>query len=728
VISIIAYVALVRIANSFAEVGRLGEAVTNAQEIDQSFLAFRRYAIEFALTGDERSAVAAQKIRGPLKDHLNKGIAVTLNSDRRTKLIHAAEQFEAYAKDFDKVGVLRREQDKLTKDILDPTGLKLRTEMEQLQSWAAGKANNSNTMLVAGEALKHLMLARLSVNKLLGRHDEAAAQSADKAFADMKTTMAALGAAIGNDEVRKLFSEVTANVEKYFDAYKKAAHDAHEIETLVHGEMRQLAQSIAEDMAAIKEASVAAEHTIETETEGLITNIEHFILILAIGGLGLGALLAWLIGRAIANPIKGMTGTMTALAGGDLQVDVPALGTKDEIGEMAKAVLVFRDAAVDKVRMEREAEEERVRSEAARKKAEEEAIGRERAMVSASIGAGMAKLAAKDLTFRLTDDLPEAYRKLQADFNSAIEQLEIALQSVRNSTHVMHSGTQEISTASNDLSRRTEQQASSLEETAAALDEITATVRKTAESAAQARDIVSTAKANAEKSGEVVRKAVEAMGGIEKSSQQISQIIGVIDEIAFQTNLLALNAGVEAARAGDAGRGFAVVASEVRALAQRSAEAAKEIKGLISASTTQVGQGVSLVADTGKSLEQIVGQVTEINASVSNIAASAQEQATGLQQVNTAINQMDQVTQQNAAMAEEATAAAKSLGQESSQLGNLIGKFHIGNTDAAEPMRREVQRFASPKPKARTAERKPVPTNGVRKPETAHAQEEWKEF
>ncbi len=341
----------------------------------------------------------------------------------------------------------------------------------------------------------------------------------------------------------------------------------------------------------IKASIAAEEREVEQETHTLISNVERLSWMFGIGGIALGALLAWLIGRAIANPIKGMTDAMTQLAGGNLKVEVPAVGNKDEIGEMAKAVLVFRDAANDKVRADREIEEERVRSEVARKKAEEEAIGRERAMVSTSIGAGMAKLAAKDLTFRLTDDLPEAYRKLQADFNAALEQLEQALQSVTASTQAMNSGTQEISTASNDLSRRTEQQASSLEETAAALDEITATVKKAAEGATHARKVVAGTKEDAERSGEVVRKAVEAMGGIEKSSQQIGQIIGVIDEIAFQTNLLALNAGVEAARAGDAGRGFAVVASEVRALAQRSAEAAKEIKALISTSTTQVGRG-----------------------------------------------------------------------------------------------------------------------------------------
>jgi methyl-accepting chemotaxis protein len=430
---------------------------------------------------------------------------------------------------------------------------------------------------------------------------------------------------------------------------------------------------------------------------------------------------------------------MTALAAGNTSLEVDGAGRRDEIGEMAKAVLVFRDAAIDKVRMEREAEEERVRSEEARRRAEEEAIGRERAMVSTSIGAGMSKLAAKDLTFRLTDDLPEAYAKLQADFNAAMGQLEQALAGVVSSTQAMSSGTQEISTASNDLSRRTEQQASSLEETAAALDEITATVRKAAEGATHARKVVSETKVDAEKSGEVVRKAVEAMGSIEKSSQQISQIIGVIDEIAFQTNLLALNAGVEAARAGDAGRGFAVVASEVRALAQRSAEAAKEIKSLISTSTAQVGEGVQLVAETGQSLDRIMSKVQEINAVVTDIASGAQEQATGLQQVNTAVNEMDKVTQQNAAMAEEATAAGRSLAQEAEQLSDLVGQFHLGNVVGLEPARRAASRpvpVRSPslgKGDANAPRRQlkaPAGSNGsaLRKPEPAPAEEGWQDF
>ena len=287
-------------------------------------------------------------------------------------------------------------------------------------------------------------------------------------------------------------------------------------------------------------------------------------------------------------------------------------------------------------------------------------------------------LANGNLTARITDKFSGKFDVLTDNFNTSMIRLQETMASIAANAAGVHSTAAEVTQASDNLSQRTEQQAATLEETAAALDEITATVRKTAEGATEARALVANAKQDAEGSTAVVHETVTAMNGIEQSSKQISNIIGVIDEIAFQTNLLALNAGVEAARAGDAGRGFAVVATEVRALAQRSADAAKEIKALISSSGQQVQSGVKLVADTGKALGRIVEQVAKLNDLIAEIAASAREQATGLDQVNNAVNQMDQVTQQNAAMVEQTTAASHSLAHEADALSQLVGQFDVG--------------------------------------------------
>jgi len=328
------------------------------------------------------------------------------------------------------------------------------------------------------------------------------------------------------------------------------------------------------------------------------------------------------------------------------------------------------------------AEQQRLEDLASRHAAEADAV-------VASVGHALSRLRGGDLIHRLTEPFSEAYEPLRRDLNAVIDQLQQTLSQVSASTDGIRTGASEIGAAADDLSRRTEQTAASLEETAAAGEEISATVNRTAEGANHAKTVVTSAQAKAVRSSEIVSDAVKAMSEISASARQISQIIGVIDEIAFQTNLLALNAGVEAARAGDAGRGFAVVASEVRALAQRSADAAKEIKALISASTAQVNVGVNLVGQTGEALTSIASNVTEITQLVNEIAASAQEQATGLHQVNATVSQMDQVTQQNAAMVEQTTAAMRSLREEASELARLFERFKIGSTSgsAAPPAR-----------------------------------------
>jgi methyl-accepting chemotaxis protein len=422
-----------------------------------------------------------------------------------------------------------------------------------------------------------------------------------------------------------------------------------------------------------------------TAGDAAVHAINVISILVGVLSLAIGGAMAWVITRAIERPITAMTGAMRALAGGDTAIQIPALHQQDEIGAMAGAVQVFRDAAVTNSRLEQEAAAARQLAEqeqaSARKMQEQQA--QQAQTVVRNLAGGLSKLASGDLVQRLTESFAQEYEVLRSDYNAAVEKLEATLQEIASNTGAIRSGTGEIASASDDLSRRTEQQAASLEETAAALDQITATVRKTAEGADHARQVVGTARADAEQSGHVVARAVEAMSGIEASSQQIGQIIGVIDEIAFQTNLLALNAGVEAARAGDAGRGFAVVASEVRGLAQRSADAAKEIKALIMTSERQVKSGVDLVSQTGTALGRIVAQVIDIDAVVTNISASAKEQASALAQVNTAVNQMDQVTQQNAAMVEQSTAAAHGLAKESDTLSALVSRFQIGGAPAA---------------------------------------------
>ncbi|RTL61401.1 MAG: methyl-accepting chemotaxis protein [Hyphomicrobiales bacterium] len=404
------------------------------------------------------------------------------------------------------------------------------------------------------------------------------------------------------------------------------------------------------------------------------------------------SLVTWIVARSIANPLNRLAAAMGRVTRGD-DVSVAAeAARKDEIGNMARSVEFFQEAGKAKERAERDAAAHREAAEAAqaaREREKEEEEARTQAMVDA-LAAGLEQLAGGNLVCSIDEPFHASSEKLRKDFNASLATLRDAMQRVVDATQSMRSGAGEISAAADDLARRTEQQAANIEETSASLDEIVATVKKTAEGAVHARDVVAVARKDAQETDVVVRDTVEAMGDIEKSAQQINQIIGVIDEIAFQTNLLALNAGVEAARAGDAGRGFAVVASEVRALAQRSAQAAKEIKALIGASSAQVGRGVDLVARAGEALTRILGQVDEISTIVSDIAGAAQEQSNGLSQVNIAINELDKVTQQNAAMVEQSTAASHKLTQEAERLAELIGAFRTGSAPHGHAARRRA--------------------------------------
>ena len=491
---------------------------------------------------------------------------------------------------------------------------------------------------------------------------------------------------------------------------------------------------IEDTIDAIIEAETKANAVYTAETA---SNIQIATVAMYSGlavSLALAVALGLLLTRLVATPIRQLTVAMGRLVAGDNETAVPAIGRRDEIGQMADAVQVFKTAQIEKARLEAEAVETRAEVEGGRVRSEAEKA-REAAEDQRAINAlatGLARLAEGDLTHRITETFAPKTQQLKADFNTAISQLQETVRTIDGAVMAIRTGTGEISHAADDLSRRTEQQAASLEETAAALDQVVTTVKRTAEGARQAARVTGEAREGAVKSGAVMRDAISAMAEIEKSSDKISQIIGVIDEIAFQTNLLALNAGVEAARAGEAGKGFAVVAQEVRALAQRSAEAAKEIKSLISTSTQQVDQGVGLVGQTGTVLQQIAAQVTEMTDLINNIASSAQEQSTALAEVNVAVNQMDQVTQQNAAMVEESTAASHSLAKEAEHLAQLIARFHLGEETAARQAPRPqaarsqpAQSFARPAAALKTVSTGRGPATVAK---SAADDDAWEEF
>jgi len=410
-----------------------------------------------------------------------------------------------------------------------------------------------------------------------------------------------------------------------------------------------------------------------------------------LGAVLVGCLVSLIVSRGIARPAVGLTAAIERMAQGDFDQMLPGLGRRDEIGGIAAAVGALKLKAVEKANREAEeimARHAREAEETAQRQQAEAALqaktAEERAAVVRSLGEGLGKLAEGDLTFRLGDGFTDTYKQIRDDFNATIARLQETIEALAASVRDVASTAVEIASSTTDLSQRTEEQAASLEETSAAMEQISATVKNNAENARHANQLAAGTREVADRGGAVVAQAVGAMSRIEGSSRKISDIIGVIDEIARQTNLLALNAAVEAARAGEAGRGFAVVASEVRSLAQRSSQAAKDIKGLITNSSNQVKEGVELVNRAGASLTEIVESIKKVAEIVSDIAAASGEQSSGIDQVSTALAQMDEVTQQNSALVEENAAAAKALEQQSQAMDERVSLFRVGDVPSAD--------------------------------------------
>lgn len=477
---------------------------------------------------------------------------------------------------------------------------------------------------------------------------------------------------------------------------------------------------------AAKRLGAAAEKVVAEANQGVVsaaseakqtsTGGKTILVAVAASSLLAAFLVGWLyIGRRIADPLTLLTAAMGRLANREWQTEVPDRSRGDEIGDMARAVQIFKENGLENEQLQQEVERNRQTSEEQRRAQEElldravgEVVGkaadgdlsaridteklegmtarlgqRMNALLATvedvfgNLGGALGAMAAGDFTHRITADYAGVFDRLKQDANRTSQQLAETVGQVTGAAAMVRDAAAEISTGSNDLAGRTEQQAASLEETAASMHEITATVKQNADNAEAANQLAMSARNTAEKGGSVVQDAVAAVSRIEESARKISDIVGLIDEIAFQTNLLALNASVEAARAGEAGKGFAVVAQEVRALAQRSADASKDIKALIQASTGEVREGARLVNLTGESLAEIVTAVKKVADIVGEISSASREQAVGLDEVNTAVANMDEMTQRNGALVEQTTASAQAMARQAQELAELVGQFRV---------------------------------------------------
>jgi methyl-accepting chemotaxis protein len=551
-------------------------------------------------------------------------------------------------------------------------------------------------------------LSDISATRALDGLDDGFKNAEESAAAFKKEIVEAkrLAGQLNNAELMGALDRVAAGFESYYADGKRMA-ETYFKEGPAGGNPKmpafdKQAEALEEGLTKVTELtqSVSDQHRSQTAASisqlGAAIAFERIITyVFAALALLFAIAIAVVLRRSVSQPLTAMTKAMKELADGHLETVVPDLDRKDEMGRMAQAVQVFRDNAValksaealvaerHRLAEEERAERERRDHETARRDAE---TAKEVAHVLDTLGSALERLAQDDLNCRLDQQFAEGYRKVQGDFNSAIDQLRHTIGTIVSSTREVANAAAEISASTIDLSQRTEEQAASLEQTSASMEEISVTVKKNADDAQQAAQFASTASQVADRGGSVVTKAVDAMSRIDESSRKISDIIGVIDEIARQTNLLALNAAVEAARAGDAGRGFAVVASEVRSLAQRSSQAAKDIKDLITSSNSQVKEGVELVNQAGSSLSDIVEAIKKVAGIVTNIASASAEQAIGLDQINKALAQMDEVTQQNSALVEENAATARTLEQQSLEMNDRVLRFKLGG-DAVPPRR-----------------------------------------
>lgn len=562
-------------------------------------------------------------------------------------------------------------------------GVQQRRNFERLQELFQAAGQTAQAFAMA-DASKTLLLIRMRVDFYLTRGDGTAYDEAIQFNRRLQDLLRVVPMDALNADGRALLAQVREGSSEIWSI----AEALRAAEPGLQDQLAQIRTTSAEVVVLankIRTAAIGEQEVLELKANEISRTTDRAVKIGVALATLMALLTAWCLTREMTRRLSRTVDQTSRLAKGDLSVEITGLEGRNELASLSRALLVFKENAIERQQL---AEEARKIEEALA--ASREAEMKDQSRVVRDIGNGLQRLADGDLTQHIEsparDPFPPAYEELRKVFNRVVDSLSETLSQIAHVADQVRTGSDEITVAAQDLAARAETQAATLEQSAAALAQLGESVRSTAARARRAEGASCQNRMIAETGAVVVRDAVEAMGRVEASSQQITRIISVIDGIAFQTNLLALNAGVEAARAGDAGRGFAVVASEVRGLAMRATDAAHEIKTLISVSATDVKSGAELVGRAGASLEDILAKAQEITEAVSGIASAASEQSVGLAEINAGINQLDQVTQQNAAVAEESSAAAVSLQQRSSELTQDILRFKLGQA-AYRPQR-----------------------------------------
>jgi methyl-accepting chemotaxis protein len=639
VVSGMAWLSFRSAADGFTSFAQRVVVVDIAHDLDNSFGTLRRYVREYALTEDEANIAPAKQQAATTQALLQRGLATIQNPDRHHRIEVADGLLKTYLADFDTLITRSRSLTGLVQTGLDPVGLAQQKRFEDLTA-AANQAGDTAVAASLNQALIGFMLARLEVNKMLGRRDAAAGKDADQTFDALMQDLGVVDAVSKNAAYRDTFDKSVQAITAYRDAFHKARALTGEINSLVNDKMRGTARELQSNAAAITESGLAEEQQTQSTTLAIMDRTGMVIMVLSLAGIGLGIVLAWFISRGIARPVVAICAAMRTLADGDHTVAIPGVGRHDEIGRMADTLEVFRDGII---------------------KAEQahEAHERHKAEMDAERKASMAKLA----------------DSFEAGIRGVVQSVADQATQMQSAANGLAGTAQQTSHQATAVAASVEQASANVQTVASSAEELSASVLEIGRQMGQSSRIAHQAVAEADHTNGVVE-------GLSRTAQRIGEVVQLIQTIANQTNLLALNATIEAARAGDAGKGFAVVASEVKSLANQTAKATSDIK-------VQIDGIQSATGETVEAIRKIGGIIREMNDIGSAIAAAVEQQGAATKEIASNVEQAARGTSEIVVNIE---GVGKAAGETGSAATDLLGSAdHLSRQ--AQVLRRDVDAF-----------------------------------